>query len=160
MNNKQCLKQNKEKYKRHNNINKCISQISASSENSQMFLFFESFYTLRLSKETPFNTFSPIAPFEESPSNRTSEGKVRVVTTSLCPYGKLQTKASAFHSARVRGVNVSETGHWVNAYNMSRKRCCITAWFEYYTVECVKKNLLFCCFSQLENKRRTLLLFS
>lgn len=78
------------------------------------------------------------------------------LTTSLCPYGKLQTKASAFHSAGVRGVNVRETGHWVNAYNMSRKHCCITAWFKYYTVECVEKET---CFSQLENKLSTLLLF-
>lgn len=38
----------------------------------------------------------------------------------VCPYGKLQTNASAFHSGRERGVNVSETGQEVNAYNMSR----------------------------------------
>lgn len=41
-------------------------------------------------------------------------------TMCVCPYGKLQTNTSAFHSGKERGVNVSETGQEVNAYNMSR----------------------------------------
>lgn len=85
-----------------------------------MFLPFEVFIHYRVL----FNTFSPHHLREVFPTEL--KIKSESFTTSLCPCGKLQTKASAFHSARVRGVNVRETGHGVNAYNMSKKHCCIT----------------------------------
>lgn len=76
------------------------------------------------------------------------------LTTSLCPYGKLQTKASAFHSARVRGVNVKESGHWVNTYNMSRKHCMVQI---LHGRMCVKKKLFFTAWKQTKHPAFVLL---